>query len=770
MEIAAFTLAKSQKPKAKSQNHFEIRQTMKIFTRILIANRGEIAVRIARTCREMGIVPVAVYSDFDREAPHVRDCDQAVPLSSSFSAPGGSAGEGACAPQSQFSAGEGVPTEHRGSSARESYLNIEKIIAAARKTRVDAIHPGYGFLAENAGFAAACEAAGIVFIGPRSEVIRALGSKVEGRKLAQSAGVPVAPQPEENEFPRLIKASAGGGGRGMRVVRSAAEYKDALAAASGEAERAFGDGTLLVEKYIEGARHVEVQVLGDHHGNLMHFYERDCSVQRRYQKIIEESPSPAVTPELRRRMTEAALALARQAGYTNAGTVEFLLAPTGDFYFIEVNTRIQVEHPVTEMVTGLDLVRLQIEIAQGGTLPGERPPLTGHAIEARLYAEDPANDFLPSTGTLHVWSPPVSAGLRVESGVEEGSRIGVHYDPLLAKVIAHAPDRDSAIRKLAYALRQFGAQGVRTNREFLIQALEHPDFRAGRAHTGFQPEAPRAGDPALDQVFAGIAYAYRQWSGHRRRKILPSIRPGFRNNPYPAPPGKFEIEGRVFEVSGDALKFPTLSAKDAKRMGHPGEKMEHPAGAMTFPTLSAKGAERMGHPGEKMEHPAGAMTFPTLSAKGAERMGHPGATMGHTEILAVDENSVAALVDGVRHEFRVRRAGEEYFLRSDLGQSTVIALPRYPRPAGASRQAANSPMPGQVLRVLVAAGQRVGPGDPLVVLEAMKMEQTVRATMSGRVGAVLVKPGEIVSPGQMLVEIHSLEESDEHASSSAAKR
>src|SRR5215470_750511 len=392
---------------------------MSAFRRILIANRGEIALRIMRSCHAMGIEAVGVYSDFDHDAPHVRHADLAVPIGPA--------------------------------AARDSYLDIAAILSAARRTGADAIHPGYGFLAENAAFAAACEEAGTAFIGPRSSVIRTMGSKAQARKIAQEAGVPVAPAGTEGDFaklgfPILIKASAGGGGRGMRIVRSAAEFKDAFAAARGEAERAFADGTLLVEKYVEGARHVEIQIFGDHHGNLIHLFERDCSIQRRHQKIIEESPSPAVPPELRQRMAEAALALGRKIGYTNAGTVEFLLAPSGEFYFIEVNTRIQVEHPVTEMVTGLDLIRLQIEIAQGGKLPAQ--PLEnatqGHAIEARLYAEDPGNNFLPSTGTLHVWQPPQAvSGVRVDSGVAEGTEIGVYYDPLLAKVIAHAADRET---------------------------------------------------------------------------------------------------------------------------------------------------------------------------------------------------------------------------------------------------------------------------------------------------------------------------------------
>ena len=634
---------------------------MKTFNKILIANRGEIAVRIMRTCRAMGIGTVAVYSEFDRDALHVRLADQAVPI-----------GEAA---------------------AKESYLNIEKMIAAAKLTRADAIHPGYGFLAENAAFASACEDAGIVFIGPRASVIEALGSKSEARKLAQEAGVLVVPAPAENEFPKLIKAALGGGGRGMRIVRNAAEFKEAYAAAKGEAERAFGDGELLVEKYIEDARHVEVQIFGDHHGDVMHLYERDCSVQRRHQKIIEESPSPAVTPEIQSRMTDAAVALARKVGYTNAGTVEFLLAPSGDFYFIEVNTRIQVEHPVTEMVTGLDLIRLQIEIAQGGKLPDAQPEQKGHAIEARLYAEDPANDFLPSTGVLHVWRPPESsAGLRIDSGVEEGTEIGVYYDPLLAKVIAHGEDRPSAIRKLTHGLRNCAAQGLRTNREFLIAMLKSEEFQSGRAHTGFRLAFSSAADEELDRIFCSVTRAYIERTEHVRRSILPSIPVRFRNNPTPAPAMKFAIGNSEYQVG---------------------------AGVETV-------------------------------------------SFGH--------DHVAVLVEGVRYRFNIRQHGEDYYVLSSLGQRQVTRMPRFPeKAASAQHQSANSPMPGQVLRILVAEGQRVKPGDGLIVLEAMKMEQTIKATIQGVVRAVLVKPTEVVAPGQMLVEIEAVEDANEHASSTAAK-
>ncbi len=637
---------------------------MKRFSKILIANRGEIAVRIMRTCRAMGFATVAVYSEVDRDALHVRLADQAVPIG--------------------------------GAAAKESYLNIEKIIAAARLTGSDAIHPGYGFLAENATFATACEESGIVFIGPRAEVIRALGSKNEARKLAQESGVSVVPIPAENEFPKLIKASLGGGGRGMRIVRYAAEFKDAFAAARGESERAFGDGALLVERYIEGARHVEVQIFGDHHGGVMHLFERDCSVQRRHQKIIEESPSPAMTPEIRSRMTDAAVALARKVGYTNAGTVEFLLAPSGDFYFIEVNTRIQVEHPVTEMVTGLDLIRLQIEIAQGAKLPAAQPRQTGHAIEARLYAEAPANDFLPSTGTLHVWRPPEkSTDLRIDSGVEEGTGIGVYYDPLLAKVIAHGEDRESSIRRLTHALRNFAAQGVQTNREFLIAVLESKEFQSGKAHTGFQLPVSSAVDEELDRVFCAVTRVYIEQAEHGRRKILPSIPLRFRNNPTVAPAMKFAVSEREYQVGGEKSLV---------------------------------------------------------------------------EVISVGEDHVDALVEGVRYRFDIRQHGADYYVRSSLGQRTVTRLPRFPeKTASEKHQSANSPMPGQVLRILVAEGQAVKPGDALIVLEAMKMEQTIKATIQGVVRAVLVKPAEVVAPGQMLVEIEAVEDANEHASSTAAK-
>src|SRR5499426_2967859 len=499
------------------------------FRKILIANRGEIALRVMRSCHAMGIETVAVYSEADADAPHVRFAGEAVHL--------------AAAP------------------AQESYLSIEKIIEAARRTGADAIHPGYGFLSENAEFAESCKAAGIIFIGPPAAAIRAMGLKSSARRLAAEAGAPVVPGYDGEDqsvktlrarmieigFPVLIKASAGGGGKGMRVARVRSEVDSAIEAARREAEKAFGDGSLLLEKYVEGARHVEVQIFGDAHGNLVHLFERDCSLQRRHQKVVEESPSPAVNEELRRKMGAAAVKIGRAIGYANAGTVEFILAPSGEFYFIEVNTRLQVEHPVTEMITGLDLVRLQIEIAEGHPLPFGQGDLKaeGHAIEARLYAEDPANDFLPTTGKILDLQLPALEGLRIDSGIESGTEVSIHYDPMLAKLVARGEGRDAAIRKLVYALRQSSIQGLRTNRDFLIRALDHPDFKRGRAHTGFiaehLAELIADHDPRLnrDSLVAAALYLQNRWQGSKG--LLAELPPSYRNNPYRDPLIKFQI-------------------------------------------------------------------------------------------------------------------------------------------------------------------------------------------------------------------------------------
>ena len=444
-------------------------------TRVLVANRGEIALRVIRACREMGIETVAVYSDADATARHVRAADAAVRV--------------------------GPPP------AAESYLNIPALIAAARTSGADAVHPGYGFLSERAAFARACVDAGLIFIGPPADAIERMGSKIGARTLMEQAGVPVVPgrTPADQSdagiaaaadaigFPVLVKASAGGGGKGMRAAHDAATLAEAIPSARREAQAAFGDGTLYVERLIQRPRHIEIQVFADAHGNAVHLFERECSIQRRHQKIVEESPSPVLTPAVRERMGKAAVAAATSAGYRNAGTIEFLLEGAGDtarFYFLEMNTRLQVEHPVTEMVTGTDLVRAQLLVASGRPLPWRQEDLAqrGHAIECRVYAEDPSSGFLPQAGPLALYREPDGPGIRIDSGVEEGTAVPVQYDPMLAKLIASGETRDAAIARAVAALRQFPILGVRTNVAFLIRTLEHPAFRTGDLHTGFVDE------------------------------------------------------------------------------------------------------------------------------------------------------------------------------------------------------------------------------------------------------------------------------------------
>jgi len=464
------------------------------FTKILIANRGEIAVRVMRACRELGIQTVAVYSDADAQAVHTRMADTAVQL-------------GASAPQ-------------------ESYLNIDKIIAAAQQTGAQAIHPGYGFLSENAAFAEAVSAAGLIFIGPPAAAMRAMGDKAESKIRMKAAGVPTIPGLEAlselNEFieagkllgyPVLVKAAAGGGGKGMRVVHAAAEMAEAVMAARREALNAFGDERLLVEKYLEQAHHVEFQVLGDQHGNLLQLFERECSVQRRHQKIIEETPSPLLDQDLRARMGAAALAAARAVGYTNAGTVEFIVDPSGHtFYFLEMNTRLQVEHPVTELVLGLDLVQWQIRIAAGQPLPFTQADLTqrGHAIECRLYAEDVAAGFLPDSGQILTLVEPRGPGVRLDSGVTAGSQVSHFYDPLLAKLIVHAEERAAALRRMQTALSELVIHGITTNVDFLQALLAHPDFQTGSVttrwvETTFAGWAPSPKPPLEALIAAALA-------------------------------------------------------------------------------------------------------------------------------------------------------------------------------------------------------------------------------------------------------------------------
>ena len=469
-----------------------------MINKILVANRGEIAIRVMRACRELGIQTVAVYSDADKDALHVQHADEAIAI-------------GAASP-------------------RESYLNADVLIRAALDAKADAIHPGYGFLSESASFAAAVESAGLIFIGPSADSIRLMGDKAESKIRMKEAGVPTVPGVEGIEsraefekaagdigYPVLIKASAGGGGKGMRVVHAEDELPDAIESARREAQNAFGDERLLIEKFVANAHHVEFQVFGDKHGNLLHLFERECSVQRRHQKIIEESPSPLLTPELREEMGNAAVAAAKAVNYYNAGTVEFIVDPDSHkFYFLEMNTRLQVEHPVTELVTGLDLVHWQIRVASGERFAFEQVHFSqrGHAIECRVYAEDPASGFLPSTGKLLQFIEPRGPGIRVDSGFTAGSEVTHFYDPLLAKLIVHAEDRSSAIRRMQAALKEFVVHGVVTNIDFLQAVLAHPDFQKGKVTTrwvettlesGGLPLEPQAQTSTLHVLAAALA-------------------------------------------------------------------------------------------------------------------------------------------------------------------------------------------------------------------------------------------------------------------------
>ncbi len=512
---------------------------MSTINKILIANRGEIARRIIRTCRAMGIATVAVCSDADREAPFVAEADEAVPLG--------------------------------GLQAADSYLRIDAVLDAARKTACDAIHPGYGFLSENAQFARACQQAGIAFIGPPPEVIDAMGSKIEAKRRMHAAGVPLLPtievgdEPAEQvarqieRWPVLIKASAGGGGRGMRIVRQAGAFAELLAVARAESRSAFGDATVFVEPYIEGARHVEVQIFGDAHGNVVHLFERECSIQRRHQKIIEESPSPAVDDELRRAMTEAAVRGAKAIGYVNAGTFEFLLTADRKFYFLEVNTRLQVEHPVTECVTGLDLVRLQIMVAAGDPLPeaAREAKLAGHAIEARLYAEDPRRDYLPSAGTLHRFRLPPGADVRLDSAIEGCGVVSPYYDPMVAKLIAHAPTRAEAARKLARALAGARIHGLRTNRELLVRVLEHPEFLAGKTDTDFlvRHDAAALAAPLCGAETERLHAAAAALAGQAERRAM--------HRCWPAPPQAGATTPRSFSSAAFAPRSARLPSNTA---------------------------------------------------------------------------------------------------------------------------------------------------------------------------------------------------------------
>jgi propionyl-CoA carboxylase alpha chain len=653
--------------------------------KILIANRGEIARRIMRTCREMGIATVAVFSEADRDAFFVQEADEAVSLG--------------------------------GLRPSESYLRIDAVLDAARKTASDAIHPGYGFLSENAAFARACEESGLRFIGPPADVIAAMGSKIEAKRRMAAAEVSVLPsievssqpadqvlrQAESWGWPLMIKASTGGGGRGMRLVRTKAELASLLEVARQESHAAFGDGALFVEPYVEAARHIEIQILGDANGNVVHLFERECSIQRRHQKLIEESPSVALDEELRRALTSAALRAAREIGYVNAGTVEFLLAPDGRFYFLEVNTRLQVEHPVTECVTGLDLARLQILIAAGEPLPVEvhGATLRGHAIEARLYAEDPRQDYLASAGKLHRFRFPAGTSIRVDSAIGETAVISPYYDSLLAKVIAHAPTRAEAARRLSRALAGAQIHGLRTNRELLVRALEHPDFQSGRTDTHFlirnDPVALAAplGDDRALRLHAAAAALASQAQGRREAKVLGNAPSGWRNNPSQFQQTRFQSDRGEISVE---YRF----ERDGPRLRIDGEQQADL-------TCEAATPEQV-----------------RLSAAGVERT------------------------------YYVHRVGDTFYVDSPLGASVLVEHPRFPIPKEETPAGSLvAPLPGIVNEVKAKKGDTVAAGDVVLVIDSMKVFHWIAAPLAGRIAEIRVEAGNHVDSGAVLAVIEA---------------
>lgn len=646
------------------------------FFKILIANRGEIALRIMRTARRLGYGVVAVYSDADRDAMHVREADTAVRI------------------------GESLPAQ--------SYLRIDAIIEAARASGAGAIHPGYGFLAENADFARACREAGLVFIGPSAEAITAMGHKAGAKEIMQKAGVPVVPgyqgadqsdaamlaQAKQIGFPVMIKAVAGGGGRGMRLVADAAAFPDALRSARSEAQGAFGDPTVILERAIVNPRHIEIQVFGDRHGNAIHLGERDCSVQRRHQKLIEEAPSPAVSPELRARMGEVAVAAAKAIGYEGAGTLEFLLDASGHFYFMEMNTRLQVEHPVTEAITGLDLVELQLRVAVGEPLGLRQEDIafSGHAIEVRLCSEDSGRDFMPQSGTMALWQMP--EGIRVEHALQSGSEIPPFYDSMIAKIISHGTDRDEARGRLICGLEQTAAFGVTTNQGFLIDCLRHPVFAKGEATTGFiagnsdKLLAPRADENAVVSLAALLLYV---------------------TNPH-APPWRV----------GRSL-------------------------AATFPLALRIGLDGSVHEIEIVRERDG--TYAT-SRNGDER---------RFEIEELSRDTIRFRSRGLMESARFLRQDDRLHLLHKGVTLSVRDLTLAPPEAAAAGGdgKVRAAMNGRVVAVLVKPGDKVAAGQPVMTLEAMKMEHVHTAGVAGTVAAIDVAEGEQVTTGKIVVEIEA---------------
>ncbi len=653
-----------------------------MITRVLVANRGEIARRVFATCRRLGIGTVAVYTDPDAHCPHVAEADARVRIN--------------------------------------SYSDGAEIIDAARAAGAGAVHPGYGFLSENAGFVRAVNDAGLVWIGPPAAAVEAMGSKIEAKKMMAAAGVPVLAELDpatvsEQQLPVLVKASAGGGGRGMRIVHSLAELDEQVRSARREAQSAFGDPTVFCERYLPRGRHIEVQVMADRYGTLWAIGERECSIQRRHQKIIEEAPSPLVQriPAMREKLFTAARLAAAAVAYTGAGTVEFLADENGEFFFLEMNTRLQVEHPVTELTTGLDLVELQLAVADGEALPAEPPATTGHSIEARLYAEDPARGWQPQAGRIDFFEVPSAAayfgpldrtGIRLDSGITGGSVVSIHYDPMLAKVIAHAPTRSRAAQVLADALARTRLHGLRTNRDLLVNVLQHPAFLAGDTDTAFfdthgldRLAAPLAGERAvrLSLIAAAIAGA-----AHNRvtARVLAGLPGGWRN-----------------VVSADQVK--TFLDADA------GEHQVRYRFARTGLDLPDD---------------------PDVSLVSATPAG----------VVLTDA--------GVATAFDVARYGDEIYVDSPHGCVRFTVAPRFPEATSAERQGSLlAPMPGAVVRLGAGLGDTVTAGQPLVWLEAMKMEHIIASPAAGVLTELSVAVGQQVGVGAVLARVETQGGSDD---------
>ena len=653
-----------------------------MITSVLVANRGEIARRVFSTCRRLGIGTVAVYTDPDAGSPHVAEADARVRI--------------------------------------DSYLDGPELIEAALCAGADAVHPGYGFLSENAGFARAVNDAGLRWIGPPPAAVEAMGSKIEAKKLMAAAGVPVlaeldAAEVTQEQLPMLVKASAGGGGRGMRVVETLAELAEQVLAAQREAHSFFGDPTVFCERYLPRGRHIEVQVMADLHGTVWAVGERECSIQRRHQKIVEEAPSPLVQriPAMRERLFTAARLAATAVGYTGAGTVEFLADEDGEFFFLEMNTRLQVEHPVTELTTGLDLVELQLGVADGEALPATPPQTTGHSIEARLYAEDPARSWQPQAGQIHHFDVPGTAthfgpltqiGIRLDSGVIDGSEVSIHYDPMLAKVISFAPTRSRAVQVLADTLARTRVHGLRTNRDLLVNVLRHPGFLAGDIDTAFfdthgldRLAAPLAGEREVRLALIAAAVAA---AAHNRATagVMAHFPSGWRN---------------------------VISA-DQRRVFRDADGTEH------------RVSYRVTRTGTSLPEDAGII------------------------VVSATPDRVNLEHEAVMTSFMVSRYGENVYVDSPLGSVSFTSVPRFPVPGSEIRQGSLlAPMPGSVIRLGADLGDTVAAGQPLIWLEAMKMEHTITAPAGGVLTQICVAVGQQVEVGAVLARVETQGDGDD---------